>query len=135
MQPFVNPNYYLANPYLQNQTIYQQPVQQPYSSLSGKYVNDFAEITANDVPMNGIPAIFAKNDRSEIQLREWSPNGQIVSTTYKAILDENKTEANILLDETEKAKFDVLEKKLDAIESKLEKILKPSKKEVAKDES
>lgn len=135
MQPFVNPNYYLANPYLQNQTMYQQPVQQPYNSLSGKYVNDFAEITANDVPMNGIPAIFAKNDRTEIQLREWSPNGQIVSTTYKAILDENKREANISTIESENSKFDVLEKKLDTIESKLEKILKPSKKEVAKDES
>lgn len=70
MQPFVNPNYYLANPYLQNQTMYQQPVQQPYSSLSGKYVNDFAEITANDVPMNGIPAIFASYpDIASISLR------------------------------------------------------------------
>lgn len=83
MQPFINP-YLFSNPIYGNygQQV-QQPAQQMQIGISGKYVNDFNEINASDIPMNG-PAIFAKNDRSEIQLREWNPNGQIVTTSYKA---------------------------------------------------
>lgn len=63
-----------------------QQLQQPPMGLAGKFVNDFNEILANDIPAN-TPAIFAKNDRSEIQIREWGPTGPIV-TSYKAVIDE-----------------------------------------------
>lgn len=89
MQPFINP-YLFSNPMYGNygQQQFQQPVQQQMPiGISGKYVNDFGEITASDIPMNS-PAIFAKNDRSEIQLREWNSNGQIVTTSYKAVVEE-----------------------------------------------
>lgn len=86
MQPYVNP-YLFSNPiygsYGQQQ--FQQPIQpQVPIGISGKYVNDFSEINASDIPMNS-PAIFAKNDRSEIQLREWNANGQIVTKSYKEV--------------------------------------------------
>lgn len=91
MQPFINP-YLFSNPIYGNygQQI-QQPVQQPVQQIqpvgiAGKYVNDFSEIVASDIPMNS-PAIFAKSDRSEIQLREWNANGQITTTTYKAVVE------------------------------------------------
>lgn len=92
MQPFINP-YLFSNPIYGNygQQV-QQPAQQMQIGISGKYVNDFNEINASDIPMNG-PAIFAKNDRSEIQLREWNPNGQIVTTSYKAVIEEPPTPA------------------------------------------
>lgn len=66
----------------------QQPMQQPQQpiGIAGKFVNDFNEIIASDIPAN-TPAIFAKNDRSEIQIREWGPTGPIV-TSYKAVIDE-----------------------------------------------
>lgn len=69
MQPYVNP-YLFSNPIYGNYGAqqFQQPVQQPMQQpigISGKYVNDFNEISASDIPMNS-PAIFAKNDRSEI---------------------------------------------------------------------
>ena len=105
MQPnmmYQNFNQPMQNPYadrmaqLQN---YQQNLQQPQipqnqpQGLIGKVVNDFAEITANDVPMNGISAVFPKADMSEVQLRTWAANGTIQTITYKPILEQNQTES------------------------------------------
>jgi len=78
MNPYITQNPFL-NPIYGNY-MQQQPIQQ--IGISGKYVNDFNEITASDIPMNS-PAIFAKNDRSEVQIREWNANGQITTTCYK----------------------------------------------------
>lgn len=75
---------------------YQQSLQQPQipqnqpQGLIGKVVNDFAEITANDVPMNGVSAVFPKADLSEVQLRTWAANGTIQTITYKPILEQNQ---------------------------------------------
>lgn len=80
------------NPYMSQQP-YFTPLQAPYSqqnsasvyqsvSLSGRSVNDFSEISANDVPMNGSCAYFPKNDLSEIQIRRWTPQGTIEAQTY-----------------------------------------------------
>lgn len=94
MQPFINP-YLFQSPGYQ---FANQMMQQPNTAgISGKYVNDFNEVNANDVPMNGMPAVFIKTDRSEIQMREWSPNGQITPTTYRIVAEnpqivEPKTE-------------------------------------------
>ena len=101
MGMYPNFNQPMSNPYtdrmaqLQN---YQQSLQQPQipqnqpQGLIGKAVNDFAEITANDVPMNGVSAIFPKTDLSEIQLRTWAANGTIQTITYKPILEQNQAE-------------------------------------------
>lgn len=90
MQPYVNPNLFLSpmyGNYMQNAMQNQMPQMQSQPiGISGKYVNDFGEINVSDIPMNG-PAVFAKNDRSEIQIREWNPNGQIVTTSYKAVVE------------------------------------------------
>lgn len=112
-------------------------------SLSGRFLNDFSEITANDVPMDGRSAVFVKNDKSEIQLREWSPNGQIVTTSYKAQICKNDSEADNVSTKLKETKFDanteILEPlfaRLEQLESKIDKISRPNrpKKEVA-DES
>lgn len=96
----------MQNPYmdrmnqLQN---YQQSLQQPQipqsqpQGLIGKVVNDFAEITANDVPMNGVSAVFPKADLSEVQLRTWTANGTIQAITYKPILEQNPQESTNIL--------------------------------------
>lgn len=65
---------------------------QNVGSISGRTVNDFNEITANDVPMNGEPATFIKRDLSEIQVRMWNSNGQITMTSYKPYIDEKKSD-------------------------------------------
>lgn len=119
MQPYINPNLFL-NPmygnYLQN-PIPQNQMQQV--GISGKYVNDFNEINASDIPMSS-PAIFPKNDRSEIQLKEWNSNGQIVTTSYKAIVEQPKEAPPTVIVDTE-----TILDKLNELNEKIEKLTKP----------
>lgn len=76
----------------QNQFM-QQPVQQNQSQgIVGKIVNDFSELTANDVPMNGSAAFFPKADGSEMQVRSWTANGTIQTIVYKPVLEQNQAE-------------------------------------------
>lgn len=75
----------------QNQFM-QQSVQQQPQGIVGKIVNDFSELTANDVPMNGSAAFFPKSDGSEIQARAWTANGTIQTVVYKPVLDQNQPE-------------------------------------------
>lgn len=54
-----------------------------------RIVENFENITANDVPMDNNGALFAKMDGSELQLRRWSADGRIMITPYKPVIDEN----------------------------------------------
>lgn len=113
MQPY--PNYYpqnnyynpMANPQqrmaqLEQQyqqyaqpSQYQPQMQIPFNQtqgIIGKIVNDFSEITANDVPMSGGTAFFPKADGSEMQARSWTPNGTIQTVVYRPVQEENKAE-------------------------------------------
>lgn len=120
VNPFLNPiygNYGQAN--------YAQPIPQIQQNQSvgipGKYVNDFNEITASDIPMNA-PVVFAKNDRSEIQIREWNANGQIVTTSYKAVIEPTKPVTTLETDELLKP----IIAKLTDLEEKIDKLQKPT---------
>lgn len=143
MQPFVNP-YLFSNPFLTGNSplnIQPQPnmnsFQQPNTQLvgiPGRYVNDFSEITANDVPMNGCPAIFAKADRSEIQMREWSPNGQIVPTVYKLEVPEVTNEVSQPVFDAKTELLEPIMARLAEIEQKLSRVNKPAGKEKANEQ-
>lgn len=114
---------------MQNQM--QQMQMQPIG-ISGKYVNDFNEITASDIPMNS-PAIFAKNDRSEIQIREWNPNGQITTTLFKAVIEPQEKE---IIPQPAFNPNEVLEpiiEKLAELEDKIDKIPKSTVSRTKKD--
>lgn len=78
--------------YSQQNQFMQQPVQQQPQGIVGKIVNDFSELTANDVPMNGSAAFFPKADGSELQVRSWTANGTIQTIVYKPVLDQNQAE-------------------------------------------
>lgn len=67
-----------------------QPTQAP--GIIGRIVNDFSEITANDVPMNGNAAFFPKADGSELQVRSWSSNGTIQTVVYKPVFEQNEAD-------------------------------------------
>ena len=81
------PQYSQQNQFMQ-QTIQQNQPQ----GIVGKIVNDFSELTANDVPMNGSAAFFPKADGSELQVRSWTANGTIQTVVYKPVLDQNQAE-------------------------------------------
>lgn len=105
----VYPNYNPAmqNPYIDRmnqlqqyqQNLQMQPTQmsgalqaQP-PGLVGRAVNDFSEIKADDVPMNGTPAIFIKSDMSEIEVRVWCKDGLIRPTSYKPVVASENSQA------------------------------------------
>lgn len=122
MQPFVNP-YLFQNPYY---SAIGNPMPQSNQALgiNGKYVNDFSEVNASDVPMGGQPSIFVRNDRSEIQLREWSPNGQIVSMQYAPVAPvQQKEEAHQSFDVD--SIINPIFERISELEDKLDKLAKP----------
>lgn len=112
------------------QTQMQMPNQQP--SIIGKTVNDFMEITANDVPMDGRYALFPKNDMTEIQVKTWGADGKIQTISYKPTISENvalaannETMQVNLSDEligAFMARFDDIAERLD----KMDKLIKPT---------
>lgn len=106
------------------------PFQQTMNQPQVKVVNDFSEITANDVPMNVPFSIFAKNDMSEIQLRRWNSNGLIDNLTYKPLTEQkvdNSTPSNETLKYalTDEARNDIYEH-IDSKFEELKKLLKPA---------
>lgn len=155
-QPFVNPYFFSQyqpaqySPYAQrmeNLQQFQQAIQPQAINqcVTTRIVTDFNTLTANDVPMNG-GAFFVKADGSEIEQREWSASGQIVTKRYKAILDTLDNNPSILSSDEEKLKFTpfkeflgAFEERLDTLDSKIDEILKQkttskAKKEVVADE-
>lgn len=100
--PYQNFNQPMQNPYIDrmnqmqqyqqnmqmNQPQFQMQSPQP-TGINGRVVNDFSEITASDVPMNGSAAFFPKSDGAEIQVRAWSPNGTIQTVIYRPVFEQN----------------------------------------------
>lgn len=103
MQPYLNPNYFNYQPYVPQYQFTQPAI----PTMNGRFVNDFAEITANDVPMDGRYALFCKNDMSEIHARTWNAQtGKIDNRVYlplKAVESEktNNSTQNTVQGETE----------------------------------
>lgn len=99
MQPMPVPQ--MQNPYADRMNQlqqYQQNLQQNMQQgqpqgIIGRVVNDFGEITANDVPMNGNAAFFPKADGSELQVRSWTANGTIQTVVYKPVFEQNQPES------------------------------------------
>ena len=103
--PYQNFNQPMQNPYIDrmnqmqqyqqnmqmNQPQFQMQSPQP-PGINGRVVNDFSEITASDVPMNGSAAFFPKSDGAEIQVRAWSPNGTIQTVIYRPVFEQNGAE-------------------------------------------
>lgn len=105
-----------------------QQANQQIQGLNGRIVDDFGTISANDVPMDAVGAIFIKSDGSEIQRRVWSSNGTISTISFKPIFDG---QTNNLPQTEENAKFDLSEtstelfmKRFDDITERLEKMEK-----------
>ncbi len=148
--PVQNPYIDRMNQLQQYQQSLQQPIQQQQQiqpqGIIGRIVNDFSEITANDVPMNGSAAFFPKTDGSEMQVRSWSSDGTIQTIVYKPVFSDNSQEgANIpqmdfnALNEDVRAlreeiseRFDRLEKSMGGTYAK--KTTSRTKKEVNADE-
>lgn len=137
MYPNYNFQTPVQNPYIdrfaQNQAMQQMNQAQNQQmnqaqGLNGRIVDDFSTITANDVPMDAMGALFIKSDGTEIQRRVWTSNGTIATSRFQPVLEE---QANNLPHVEEKAAFDLSEastevfmKRFDDITDRLEKMEK-----------
>lgn len=104
-----------------------QPAQAP--GIIGRIVNDFSEITANDVPMNGNAAFFPKADGSELQVRSWTSSGTIQTVVYKPVFEQNGADST----NTPQMDFNALNEDVRALREeisarfdRLEQSIKPS---------
>lgn len=95
--------------------------------LSGKIVDDFGAITVNDVPMDGSPAVFIKRDNSEIQARRWGNDGRIYTISYLPQIEQQGANEENTTTESKQSEFDALTQRLEGIEEKLDKLIKPAK--------
>lgn len=113
---------------MQNQ--FQQQSPQFFSNgMPGRVVNDFAEIMASDVPMDGRVAIFPKSDYSEIHIKTWGRDGKINTVMYRPMQNEQplgNAEQTSSSENVEEI-FNELGKKIDEILSRLDKIETPKK--------
>lgn len=95
-QPIQNPYIAQMGQYQQNfqpqvQQV-QQPQQQQTQGLICKPVVDASNVSPNDVPMDGNPAVFPKNDFAEIYVKSWTPNGTIQTVVYRPVQPENQSD-------------------------------------------
>ena len=123
------------NPYMDNRMANLQALQQSLQPMQSqglltRVVDNFDTITANDVPMQG-GGLFVKNDGSEIQLRQWTAQGKIETTSYLAC--KSNLDANMINSSTEEinslygANKEVLEGILDNLNTLNEKVDRISK--------
>lgn len=98
------PNYQPQNNYMQQM---QMQIQANNQGVMGRFVGDFSEIVANDVPMDGRSAIFPKYDMSEIQVRSWGADGKIKTTSYKPISAQNNPDTNNLTYDNQNVKIEL----------------------------
>lgn len=126
-----------------------QPNMQIPQGIIGRIVNDFSEITANDVPMNGNAAFFPKSDGTELQVRSWTSGGTIQTVVYRPVIgaEENgkvefdersyfeslNNDMKAFRDELSE-RFDNLEKSLAGSAAKTTKTSGRAKKEATSDE-
>lgn len=104
----------------QNQQI---PIQQNNSQIqpiSTQFVDDFDTISVNSIPMDNQGALFVKRDGTEIQMKRWNSNGQIVSTSYFPQI-QNGT-ANTLPD-SEKTKIGLSEDFTETFNAKIQSVM------------
>lgn len=145
-QPMFNqmPQY---NPYAERLAQLQAQQQQLQASQNmttlGKVVESVDVLKTLEVPMDGQQYYFPKADGTEIYAKQWLPNGTTRILTFKPSLDD-KVDENTL--EEEKLNVEQFNKvvegilnEIQTINSKIDKISKPStttrgKKEVTDDE-
>lgn len=135
-----NPGYgaYQYNPMqnVQPQRIVQQEQTQPQQAVAqqpgmiGRMVAKMEDIVPNDVPMNGMPAFFPKQDLTEIYVKLWNNDGTLSTFVFKPSQNgeginpqgsNKKLEIGLSEDATKAfmGRFDDLSNRLDVIEKSI----------------
>lgn len=164
MQPYQNyypmNNNFMSNPYMDRMAQlqqYQQSLQQPMQNIvsnqipganqqytpMGKIIENVDVLKTTEVPMDGNTYYFPKADGTAIFGKRWENNGTTSILTFKPCLDEGVDENTLDEEKLNVEQFNkVVEgilNEIQTINSKIDKISKPStttrgKKEVNEDE-
>lgn len=123
----------------------QQNVSPSYQQfLNARIVDNFDNITANDVPMSG-GALFLKNDGSEVEYRAWKADGTISKLQYSLCKDDSPSPTqtssereSLTLDMFNEVSENILQR-IDLLSARLEEVTKTktntrTKKEALTDE-
>ena len=51
--------------------------------IAGRFIDQTSEIRAQDIPTNGIPALFPMNDQSMIVAKYWDANAEIKTVIFR----------------------------------------------------
>lgn len=51
--------------------------------IAGRFIDQMSEIRAQDIPTNGIPALFPMNDQSMIVAKFWDANAEIKTVIFR----------------------------------------------------
>lgn len=97
-----------------------QPDQNRAVGLQGRTVANISEITAQDLPMNGTPALFPLADGSAVYSRSWQGDGTVKTIEYRPVETEQKEQPTIGI-----ADILSMQSDLSDIKSMLEKMNKP----------
>lgn len=126
MQPMINPSYFNQYPNYNSQNYYSNPPMSTIQNMgiSGRYVNNFEEITANDVPMDGKSALFIKNDLSEIEARAWTPNGMINRIVFKPVIEQKPQNVLPNSEMGQNGAFNDLQSEIRVLSDKIERLMK-----------
>lgn len=114
----------MMNTYGANYPTYMPQYQQ--NNVVGRVCDDFNYISASDIPMDGNPAVFVKRDLSEIQLRRWTNDGRIVTNSYLPQISTLGASVDNLPIESKQSEIDAITQRLQGIEDKLDKLIKPN---------
>lgn len=71
---------------------YQQQVQQPQISITGRVVTKVDDIAVNEIPMDGNISYFPNQNGQEIYGKKWNADGTVSTILYKAELQQNDSE-------------------------------------------
>ncbi len=113
-------------PMLYNQPQYNNQVTIP--QISGRIVNNIAEVTANEVPMDGNQSLFPLTDKSCIYAKSWGADGTIKTTKYILEVPEGESE------DSKDGLYEMVSKRLDQFETLLtNKNNSKTRKEVTED--
>lgn len=89
------------------------------TGLAGRIVNDISEVTTNEIPQNGAPAIFPNKDGTKITVRNFGGDGLIHDSVYVLQSDEKGQDPII-------QSLDAIFEKLERMENKIYSLTKYS---------
>lgn len=88
--------------------------------IAGRFIDQVSEIRPQDVPTNGIPALFPMNDESMIVAKYWDSNAEIKTVIFKR--DDSAVVEQAIAPQTPMNPLELILNKLQSFEDRIKSI-------------